>query len=69
MKYNPWKNNPNFVKEVPRIHVSVFVIVIMVSEKKNRVLLSCLPPLPYFPGRLTYANTNYYVSMYYCDHM
>jgi hypothetical protein len=33
-----WKNNLNFVKDVPMIYVSFIITVIIVSEKKQAML-------------------------------
>jgi hypothetical protein len=40
MKETWWKNNLNFVKDVPMVHVNFIAIVIRVSEKKYEALLS-----------------------------
>jgi hypothetical protein len=34
MKETLWKNNLNFIKDVPMIYVNIIIIVIIVSEKK-----------------------------------
>jgi hypothetical protein len=44
-KANCWKNDPNFVKEVPMIYPNVFIMVILVPEKNNEVLISSPPPI------------------------
>jgi hypothetical protein len=36
MKKTSWKNNLKFVKDVPVIDISFIIIVITVSEKRNR---------------------------------
>jgi hypothetical protein len=43
MKGTLWKNNLNFVKDVPTILVSFIIIVIVVSEEK--IGITFVPPL------------------------
>jgi len=43
IKETLWKNNLNFVKDVPMIYVNLIKIVVITAEKKMRGLLSyCL---------------------------
>jgi hypothetical protein len=44
MKETLWKNNLNFVKDVPMIYVSLIIIVVIVSEKKIGGI-TFVPPL------------------------
>jgi len=43
MRETLWKNNINFVKDVPVVYINLIILVIIVSEKKYKALLSCRP--------------------------
>lgn len=39
-----WRNNLNFIKDVPMIYVNFFILVVIVSEKKIEGI-TVVPPL------------------------
>jgi hypothetical protein len=44
IKKTVWKNNTNFVKDVPMIYVRFITILVTLSEKKQEAQLSYRPP-------------------------